>query len=1761
MSIFSDLLRDLKYGPIEAAKKRLTDIAEYGYPEEDTSASNPPPPPEPDFGQWDALAANEGTPLYEDYSTDEVPTEWDAAQGGFMGLEVPAVEPYPVEDTQSDFSIPDFGFGGFTGIDEPPSGMDFSERLRQWRELNRPGTDPWADVEIAGAPADGSNYVTPLAPPSRLFDGGGLTGDEFQQWDSLPTPGADPVLQDTRNPELERWEMAKDDASFPGDYSLNPDWSPPIVTEDFMGEPRIYDPNLEGQLAERANPVMGENGDSLDWTMDSIGKGLHVANVLQTAPKEVASDFFPTILDTLSGQAAGDAIGGGLKGDILERLIRLNPATGIAGAVSDLGEATGLYDPGTGYNDAKRPFTTARNSKNPWDFAEQLTEQNSDRPLWQQFAGELINPMNALGAGMIGDDAPRIVKAIDTAGDWVQGGPIFNAALSGAGRGAGALTEAVRRAPAAIDAFDQTIFGRLAKQGQSLEFGGGDFGSGAAFDPSSMNLDEMSWLNDAPRFPISNTVTPPATTPRGPLDIAATIKQPPELMAQGADDISLTLSPRFELPPADAANATVLENLRLWNAARGDIGAEDRLMRSGQFGNIGQVYDEALARTGSPSAALAEASKVSDGPRRTPYQTIPLTPEQADEFIVRAKSMLDQGGITTPQFAYDLPRAIGKLNEGTAPAPAEMELLRYIATGIKENDAGFKTPSIPDTDTLPMFGAGEDFSASIGKMDDPDNARRIIPTGEPQPNLFRMGSEEAGSPYRVEGDINPTGQSFVPPRIPANEAQIPLTLEYGTEGFIPGVTPNTTGITSGDLPNIPTNEQQLPAVVPYGADSFVPAVTPNNTGVTSADLPRIPTNEAQLEIVKPYGTESFMPMVSPAAVPFDVANPTGIERLAPVVDLGKERGLAASKAPGLNVTSVEDLQVVDSELKNLTDQWRAINYPVLDSTSLSKGTGTLSKFANGGDVPSRIANTLTLRGRELQQAILNSPMAKNGLITEEFAQDAAKNEIATYLNQRFAKALTEGDTPEMARQALVALNMGDFSDAAFRAPFEIDKTTGKVPGWMRTAEGISARVKNQKFGFLDINAIGANVLPGIQGGFPALATKMLNDMMLAVTKGKVGVDLSALPDPSLVGLNIRPKGMDVDPSAGTLVGGLGNILDSGGMKTAGSALRKVDAGLTKYNDLLTDVQYNKLLGGQRKAIYEGNLVIMKLLGKDISDATVQRSSAEMANALTSAANLATRNGRRAVENTSLTSASFLRAQGELLKLMSNIVTGGTTTKNAGVVGKAVTPERILAATTLVSMAGAAGGAAMLAGGAINLDPLDPKNFGEMKVPNGNGGYMTVQLFPQKQLARGIGESFQLMKDADPKELAKTWGEFFLGRAAPIPAAAGNIMNIGFDPKKENWAWGDWGDTMSFFEEALAVSQLPSGFERILDVARGEDSLASLFGQVSGLQSYDEGPVDAAIRDDISSGLLPEGATYADIKKDPVLNRAFNNRHPAVWEDDGELGTYQQIRQERSAITEGYEDGRLKTGDWRDNLNSKSDQSAGVFREMGISPKPSDDESPAQVRQREFNQTYNDAKDPDTGLIDFDKLDTLQTEFWDKYDTAADRKAIIAFQAEGASGPAEVLYIKDKARLRGFDPDTGKRLTFTNGKPLPDYYELKENNRYEYKVLNNQLVGDMMDRFDEWRGATGDTADKDVLLAKFINEVEKRAPDGKPWDATRLADVNNYGKPSHETLEFQAYKNTYKAWVSWDDQESYWSEIERLHKESNKSGAYVGPKKK
>ena len=1670
MSFVSDFLRDLKFGPIEAARRRADEIADYGYPEPDTSTYNPPPPPEPDFGQWDALAANEGVdPYSQDYSSDEALTGWDNANGGWMGAEIPAseqtVEPYyPEEPTDwgasipEDFYIPDFGFGGFTGIDEPPSASSFSERLAQWRAVNRPGTDPYADVAFADPlqeSQDNGGYVTPARIP--LYEQ--LAEPDFGQWDSLPTPGAETSFeyQPERNPELERWAMAQDDASYPGTYELNLGWSPPVSAgEDFTGNQKYYDINEDGTYAERRNPVMGEDGDSWDWTKNAIGEGLHIANVAQTAPKEIASDFFPLALDFSSGQVLNDLVGGGKKGSILEALTRFGPiGNNPLRTLSDIGELTGIYKPGTGYDDARRPFTTALESDDPWDYAERLTEQNSKRPFMQQLAGELINPVNALGAGLIGDDAPRLIKGIDTAADWLQGGPILNAAIEGVGRGAGAVTGALKAAHA------------------------NEVGSG----PNPFSWIPDDWVNGLPWMRGGDEVLDDAAA-RESFAAAAdqyagverVLPEPAPLandIITGGDLVSNSVTP--EVPVVERPFESLTDIAKQQITERGLTDQVRSGFRAKQFKTYREHFADAVAQGADDETAAAIARAKIAEPMDKSFEGV-ITPEQA----TAAREFLRNELFTRPEGSFDTlhlegMRIVKKLEMGERLQPAEQEYVLRI----------FGTPDSP----LASFAGTATPPLRTELYDGPIRAR------DPLWKPFE-GMEDVPMP-RVQ-----------------DQPQVP-----------------STGLSESGLRQVVPDDPQFKTRESYNPGAQFSKTDPNSI---------------------------FTPGQQVSGIPEDLRGVIGQPKL---FDLAPSP--AAYKFIDDEATDPAQVGILSQKAADAATEWRKLNYDTFDSIGLDDGTGRLSRIVNGGDLPSKLANTITLRGRELAQALEHTG------ISRESAERVAKSEISSYMDSRLLKTLSEGDLEGSARQALAALNMGDFRDPTYYnkrlAAFGldgIDKDAGKVPGWFRTAETISAKIKNQKFGFLDINAIGANVLPAIEGGFPAMASKMLNEIVGSVT-GKRLIDFEEmyktgqLADPSLVGLNIRPKGLDVNPGAGTLVGGVGNIADSLGAKKVGTALNTVDRGLTKYNYFLTDVQYNKILGGQRKAIYEGNLLIMKMTGKDVTDPAVQRTAAEMANALTSAANLATRNGRRAVENTSLTSASFLRAQGELLKQLSNIVTGGTTTKNAGIVGKAVSPERIMAASTLLSLGSAAYIANSLADGNVNMDPLDPKNFGTLTVPNGNGGYMRVQLFPQKQLARGIAESFKLLKEQDPKEIGKTWAEFFVGRAAPIPQTALNVGGAGFDPDKERYTWGGWGDSMTSVEKVLALGGLPSGLDRIFDVGKGEDSVASLVAQVSGLQTYDEGPVDAAIRDDISSGLLLIGTKYDDIKADPVLNRQFNDRHPAVWEDDGKLGTYQQIKSEKRAITSGYEAGMTTTGEWRDNLGSKNDEVSGAFREMGI--EPGEGENPAQKRQAEFQKTYSDATNPDTNLLDFDKLDKLQTEFWEKYNTAEDRKAIIAFQVAGASGPAEVMYIKDKARLRGFDPDTGKRLTFANGKPLPDYYELKEKDRYQYTILDNTKTGALIDRFEEWRGRTGVQGDRADLLAAYLNTVEKRAPDGKPWDAARLADVNNYGKDSKETLEFQAYKNTYKAWTSWDDQQSYWSEIERLHNESNSKGVYIGKK--
>lgn len=438
------------------------------------------PPPIEEFpmmgGGFDGLM----TPEFQfDQGIDE--SEWNSAQGGWPGLfEPPTADPSlfgapptPIswgEEWGAPPPIPDASFGGFDGAFTDPS---FSDELAMSQMAS--GADPMADVwnmQQSMAPEDfGPETMyqyAPQLPPSIAPEGFG----PITMWEQAPQLGTKLGLAqalDWTSPSAPPVETPQFDFSMPFDwtsptvlppeqYSLNMDLSTPFVyPSPETGHPVISpwrmnvgdDSYYEIDSGVRA-PVYSDDtwtGEPVmlsDWSqqvgpnayreLGSASGGLPFDEVwdgynrVMDGFAETGLDLTPAAIDTFSGQAFSDALGGGGFGGFVEDYVRdSNPLSRVVGIGSDIAEGQGWFKPGTGYDDAAGSAENLIASKgNLWDFAGQQQDDLQERPLLEQLFGQIVyDPTNIIGGGFISkaDNAPDWLRAADKGLDAIQSAP------------------------------------------------------------------------------------------------------------------------------------------------------------------------------------------------------------------------------------------------------------------------------------------------------------------------------------------------------------------------------------------------------------------------------------------------------------------------------------------------------------------------------------------------------------------------------------------------------------------------------------------------------------------------------------------------------------------------------------------------------------------------------------------------------------------------------------------------------------------------------------------------------------------------------------------------------------------------------------------------------------------------------------------------------------------------------------------------------------------------------------------------------------------------------------------------------------------------------------------------------------------------------------------------------------------------------------------------------------------------------------------
>ena len=239
----------------------------------------------------------------------------------------------------------------------------------------------------------------------------------------------------------------------------------------------------------------------------------------------------------------------------------------------------------------------------------------------------------------------------------------------------------------------------------------------------------------------------------------------------------------------------------------------------------------------------------------------------------------------------------------------------------------------------------------------------------------------------------------------------------------------------------------------------------------------------------------------------------------------------------------------------------------------------------------------------------------------------------------------------------------------------------------------------------------------------------------------------------------------------------------------------------------------------RNAAYEGDLVMLHLLGRDITDPLVRARAARNANHIGSAARPALRSSRRELEDIAITSARMTRARFANINEMGKVLTAG----NA--------EDRILAAMTITSAVGYTliFGQYMnnlIGAGEFEWDPTEG-GFGTITTAGGR----VIDMVPQDSVVRAFARSIDEIKNGDPEAAAQAWAKVYLGSASIVGRIPPALAGFGFEPGA-GFRFGDLTRTGTI----LNLAPLPPVLNRTL--AEGWDAMGTALDSV-GIGNFEE----------------------------------------------------------------------------------------------------------------------------------------------------------------------------------------------------------------------------------------------------------------------------------------------------------------------------------
>lgn len=330
----------------------------------------------------------------------------------------------------------------------------------------------------------------------------------------------------------------------------------------------------------------------------------------------------------------------------------------------------------------------------------------------------------------------------------------------------------------------------------------------------------------------------------------------------------------------------------------------------------------------------------------------------------------------------------------------------------------------------------------------------------------------------------------------------------------------------------------------------------------------------------------------------------------------------------------------------------------------------------------------------------------------------------------------------------------------------VDQLQSPAPAAMTPINELSAALKNTVFGPADIGVFGVHVLRGVTTGGPQMVAAVINRGLAAL----------GLPHFDLWLANNLTKAMQANVRGGVHIGQGPSAITLGGgtiVKYIPFVGRLLDKPISGGVDALARIQFGGILTPIRVMRYEGDLIMLRLLGRDINNPRILRQAGDWANVSTGASRGAMTQGRRSVETATFTSFQMVRAEAaQWLKLATAVANPRTSAV-----------ERMLGLTALASLGAMVYGL----GSAINM------SFGSGKPIEWNPAktdWATVELkglkiplIPQRALIRAIGKSYDALSKEDPERLTQIWTQYAVGKLSPLVGGLAAGAGFGFDRER------------------------------------------------------------------------------------------------------------------------------------------------------------------------------------------------------------------------------------------------------------------------------------------------------------------------------------------------------------------------------------------